>query len=138
MFLKCATGTVLFPLTMYICYNIFACYLYCCEYHDLTAPGITSELHFVNVFTPVLVLRWDVMLLILKEDDTTGSFFLCHLWCVLSMISKSGALCTDIHLYSIIILQMIQQYICISVCYWLLHVWQIIQCMCINCSNECI
>ena len=43
------------------------------------------------------------MLLVLKEDNTTGTLYLCHLLCVIRMIIKSGALCTNVHLYTIII-----------------------------------
>ena len=43
------------------------------------------------------------MLLALKEDKTTGSFCLCCLLCVLSVIIKSGAVFTNVHLYTIII-----------------------------------
>ena len=60
MFLKSATGTMPFPPTIYIHYNIFDCNLCCCKYHDLSALGFTTELHFVNMIVPILILRWDV------------------------------------------------------------------------------
>ena len=44
-----------------------------------------------------------VMLLTLKEDDAIDSFYLCHVLCVLSMIIKSGVICTRVLLYTIII-----------------------------------
>ena len=41
------------------------------------------------------------MLPVLKEDNTTGCFCLCCLLCVLSMIIKSGVICTSVHLLAI-------------------------------------
>ena len=43
------------------------------------------------------------MLLTLKEDSTSGSFYLCNLLHVLSMIIQSGAICTSVCLCTIII-----------------------------------
>ena len=39
----------------------------------------------------------------MKEDNTTGSFCLCHLLHILSMIIKSGAIYTSVQLYTTII-----------------------------------
>ena len=38
-----------------------------------------------------------------NEDHTTGSFYLCCLLCALSKIITSGAICKNVHLYTIII-----------------------------------
>ena len=43
------------------------------------------------------------MLLTLKEDNTTGGFHLSCLLHVFSMIIRSGLICTDMHLYTVII-----------------------------------
>ena len=48
----------------------------------------------------------------------TGRFYLYHSLCMLSVIIKSGAKCTSVHLYTTITLQMVQQYICVQVYYW--------------------
>ena len=45
--------------TDHLWYNIFVSHA-CCEYHDLTAPGITSELCYINVMGLIFVLRWNV------------------------------------------------------------------------------
>ena len=44
----------------------------------------------------------NVVLFTLMEDNTTGSFYLCHLLSVPSMISKSGVICTSVYLYTVI------------------------------------
>ena len=44
-----------------------------------------------------------LMLLAVKEYNTTGSFYLCHLLNVLSIIIISGTICTSAHLYTNII-----------------------------------
>ena len=41
--------------------------------------------------------KYTVMLLTPKEDNTTGSFYLCHLLYVHSVIIKSGATSTSEH-----------------------------------------
>ena len=53
---------------------------------------------------------------------------------VLSMIIKSGAACTSVYLYKIFILQMVQWYIFVHVCYWLVDVLYAIGNMFGNCS----
>ena len=40
------------------------------------------------------------MLIALKEDNTTISFYLCCLLCVLSVIIESGVICISEHLYA--------------------------------------
>ena len=73
------------------------------------------------------------MLLILKEDNLTGSFYLSHLLCVLSEIIKSSEICTGVHLHiQLLYLQMAQWCTCVPVCYWSLHVHYTIGYMCIN------
>ena len=42
-----------------------------------------------------------VMLLTLKEDTTTGKFYLCHLFYMLSVLIISNYICTRLHLYKI-------------------------------------
>ena len=42
------------------------------------------------------------MLLTFKEDNTTGSFYLCHLLCVLSVSIKVDEICRSVHLCTII------------------------------------
>ena len=44
-----------------------------------------------------------IMLLTFKDDNTTGSFWLCLLFCVLSLIIISDYLCTGMNLYTITI-----------------------------------
>ena len=41
------------------------------------------------------------MLLALKEDNTTGNFYLCGILHVLSVIIKYGVIFTSMHLYTI-------------------------------------
>ena len=48
-------------------------------------------------------LSASVMLLALKEDDTTVGFYLGSLLRVLNVILKSSVICTNVHLYTIII-----------------------------------
>ena len=43
-----------------------------------------------------------LMLLSVKVDNTTDSFCLCCLLCVLPIIIKSGLICTSVHLHTII------------------------------------
>ena len=58
------------------------------------------------------------MLLSLKEDYTIGSFNLCCLLCVFSVIIKSGVIFTNVHLYTIILyVQVVWQYLCVHGCY---------------------
>ena len=44
-----------------------------------------------------------VMLHTLQVDNTIGQYYLCCILHVLNMIIKSGAICTSVHLYTIII-----------------------------------
>ena len=43
------------------------------------------------------------MSLVLKDDNTTGSFLLCHLFYMFSVIMISDIRCTGVHLYTIVI-----------------------------------
>ena len=71
------------------------------------------------------------MLFTLKEDKTSGSFYLCHLLHLFSESIRSGAMYTNVHLYSYYITDSTMVYICpcmllvstYVICYWL-HVWQ--------------
>ena len=74
------------------------------------------------------------MLLTLKEDNTAGCFYLCCLLHMRSVINKCRAICTSLHLYTIIILQMAYWYICVYVSFWSLHVCYAIGYICIGCS----
>ena len=56
----------------------------------------------LSVCIPLLLVTF-VMLLTLKEDSTTGGFYLYHLLHVLGMNIKSGAICKSVHLYTIFI-----------------------------------
>ena len=61
-------------------------------------------LKLMAVFPFLLVVyKVHAMLFTLKEDHTSGSFCLCCLLYVLSMIIQSGAVCKSFHLYTIII-----------------------------------
>ena len=44
-----------------------------------------------------------MMLLTLKDDNTTDSFYPCHLFCVLSMCRISNYICTRVHIDTIAI-----------------------------------
>ena len=59
-FLKSPTGTMLFPLAIYIYYYILASDLSSYEYHHLIAPCPTSEFHLVNVIPSTFIFRWNV------------------------------------------------------------------------------
>ena len=42
------------------------------------------------------------MFVMLKEDNTTSSFYLCYLLCVHSVIITFGTICTSVPLYTIV------------------------------------
>ena len=80
-------------------------YTYIFGYLWDAAVSVTLEagVSLVSILQACDCGRVSKMLFALKNDNTTGSFYPRHLLYVLSMIIKSGALCTSVHLYTITI-----------------------------------
>ena len=63
----------------------------------------------------------------IKEDNSTGSFNLCHLSCVFGVIIKSGTMCTSVHLCALLCMDGTVVYMCPCIllvtvcilCYWI-------------------
>ena len=60
-----------------------------------------------------------MMLFTLKEDNSTGNFYLCCLLHVLSMIIKSRAICTGAYYIIMCTDGVVCWYIFVHICYWL-------------------
>ena len=67
------------------------------------------------------------MLLALKDDNTTGSLNLCHLFYVLGVPMISGDICTTMLLYTIVICAD-DTLMYVLFFYWLLFFWYAIVC----------
>ena len=93
---------------MWICLSFF---MLVCLIWDFHLHISQSTLYETSCFFPLFILPYMrplafyvwyyVMLLALKENNTTGTFYLCHLLHVLCMIIKSDAICTCLHLWTL-------------------------------------
>ena len=109
--------------------------------HSQPTGSTEIQMHNLHIQSPICypfshyISMWSlvsVMLLTLKEDNTTGSFYICCLLHVFSMILSSGEICTSMLYIKLLLVkvtvcfyihllfvQMTLQYICVLVSYWL-------------------
>ena len=84
------------------CHNLFGCHsMWFCLWVSSVSLFLLLSLSCLRLLA--FYFWYHVMLLTLKEDIITGSFCVCCLLCVLSIIIKSGMIYTSLHLCTIII-----------------------------------